>query len=133
MPIDMIPEAEARRLEEELDPEISFRKLAPGPGMLVAALLLVLSAFHYYTAGFGLLEETTHRGIHLAFVIGLIFLVFSFLPGHGKTVQPSTARPQRAWRNTVPQSPRWRSGRCHRASSRGNRRRHRRRRRTANG
>ena len=91
MPIDMIPEAEARRLEEELDPEISFRKLAPGPGMLVAALLLVLSAFHYYTAGFGLLEETTHRGIHLAFVIGLIFLVFSFLPGHGKTVQPSTA------------------------------------------
>jgi TRAP transporter 4TM/12TM fusion protein len=91
MTLDMIPEAEARRLEEELDPEISFRKLAPGPGMLVAALLLVLSAFHYYTAGFGLLEETTHRGIHLAFVIGLIFLVFSFLPGHGKTVQPSTA------------------------------------------
>ncbi len=90
MTLDIIPESEARRLEEELDPEISFRKLAPGPGMLVAALLLILSGFHYYTAGFGLLEETTHRGIHLAFVIGLIFLVFSFLPSHGKTVQPST-------------------------------------------
>ena len=91
MTLEIIPESEVRRLEEELDPEISFRKLAPGPGMLVAALLLILSGFHYYTAGFGLLEETTHRGIHLAFVIGMIFLVFSFLPGQGKTVQPSTA------------------------------------------
>ena len=27
-------------------------------------------------AGFGLLQETTHRGVHLAFVLGLIFLVF---------------------------------------------------------
>ena len=32
--------------------------------------------FHYYTAGFGLLQEITHRGVHLAFVLGLIFLVF---------------------------------------------------------
>jgi TRAP transporter 4TM/12TM fusion protein len=40
-------------------------------------LLFALSCFHYYTAGFGLLRETTHRGIHMAFVLGLIFLVFS--------------------------------------------------------
>jgi len=39
-------------------------------------LLLVQSLFHYYTAGFGLLKEITHRGVHLAFVLGLIFLVF---------------------------------------------------------
>ena len=36
----------------------------------------MLSLFHYYTAGFGLLQEVTHRGVHLAFVLGLIFLVF---------------------------------------------------------
>ena len=30
----------------------------------------------HYTAGFGLLQEVTHRGVHLAFVLGLIFLVF---------------------------------------------------------
>jgi TRAP-type uncharacterized transport system fused permease subunit len=42
----------------------------------VGALLIVLSIFHYYTAGFGLLQEITHRGVHLAFVLGLIFLVF---------------------------------------------------------
>jgi TRAP transporter 4TM/12TM fusion protein len=40
--------------------------------------LVSLSIFHYYTAGFGLLRESTHRGVHLAFVLSLIFLVFGF-------------------------------------------------------
>ncbi|MDF2999680.1 MAG: transporter, fusion protein, partial [Xanthobacteraceae bacterium] len=69
-------EARARELEEHYDPEIRFRPLAPGAGYLVGGLLVVLSLFHYYTAGFGLLQETMHRGIHLSFVLGLIFLVF---------------------------------------------------------
>lgn len=90
MTIPTISEADARRLEEELDPEMSFRKLAALPSLLVGALLLILSLFHYYTAGFGLLEETTHRGIHLAFVIGLIFLVFAAVPARGKAVGRSS-------------------------------------------
>ncbi|NDP43343.1 MAG: TRAP transporter fused permease subunit, partial [Aromatoleum sp.] len=53
-----------------------FRPLVPPATAVVAGLLIVLSCFHYYTAGFGLLRETTHRGVHLAFVLGLIFLVF---------------------------------------------------------
>lgn len=69
-------EAKARELEEHYDPEIRFRPLAPGAGYLVGGLLVALSLFHYYTAGFGLLQETMHRGIHLSFVLGLIFLVF---------------------------------------------------------
>lgn len=69
-------EAELQKLEADLDPEMQFRPLLPWAGWLVAGLLLALSMFHYYTAGFGLLPETTHRGIHMAFVIGLIFLVF---------------------------------------------------------
>jgi TRAP transporter 4TM/12TM fusion protein len=63
-------------LEERFDPEMRFRPLVPPATLLVAGLLITLSCFHYYTAGFGLLRETTHRGIHLAFVLGLIFLVF---------------------------------------------------------
>ena len=70
--------ARVQKLEEQLDPEMQFRPLTPSAGWLVATLLLSLSWFHYYTAGFGLLPEATHRGIHLSFVLGLIFLVFSF-------------------------------------------------------
>jgi TRAP transporter 4TM/12TM fusion protein len=69
--------AEVQKLEEQLDPEMRFRPLLPAAGWLVAGLLFGLSCFHYYTAGFGLLPETTHRGIHIACVLGLIFLVFS--------------------------------------------------------
>ncbi len=66
-----------KKLEEDLDSEIRFRPLLPSAAWIVTGALLVLSIFHYYTAGFGLLRETTHRGVHLAFVSGLIFLVFT--------------------------------------------------------
>src|SRR5688572_5108104 len=68
---------EVRALEEKFDPEMRFRPLARPATWVVAVLLLLLSLFHYYTAGFGLLQEVTHRGVHLAFVLGLIFLVFA--------------------------------------------------------
>lgn len=69
-------EAKARELEETFDPEIRFRPLAPVANALVGAALVALSLFHYWTAGFGLLPELIHRGVHLAFVLGLVFLVF---------------------------------------------------------
>jgi TRAP transporter 4TM/12TM fusion protein len=77
-----------KKLEEELDPEVRFRPLLPGIAWFVAALLILLSVFHYYTAGFGLLRETTHRGIHMAFVLGLIFLVFSW---RGSSAPPQSS------------------------------------------
>ncbi|MCZ8261896.1 MAG: TRAP transporter permease [Beijerinckiaceae bacterium] len=76
-PIGDLDLKKAQELEESLDHEIRFRPLLPLTGWIVAGMLLALSLFHYYTAGFGLLPEVTHRGIHLAFVLGLIFLVFS--------------------------------------------------------
>jgi TRAP transporter 4TM/12TM fusion protein len=70
---------------------MQFRKLPEVTGLVIGAMLLALSAFHYYTAGFGLLRETTHRGIHLAFVIGLIFLVFAASRKDGQRVHASSA------------------------------------------
>src|SRR5690242_20262418 len=70
--------ARVQKLEAELDPEMRFRPLLPAAGWFVASALFGLSCFHYYTAGFGLLQETLHRGIHISCVLGLIFLVFSW-------------------------------------------------------
>lgn len=67
-----------QELEEKFDPEMRFRPTMPPATQIVKWLLIALSAFHYYTAGFGLLQEITQRGVHLAFVLGMIFLVFAF-------------------------------------------------------
>ena len=76
-----LPDAKKlQELEEKFDPEVRFRPVVPPATQLVGWLLILLSGFHYYTAGFGLLQETTHRGIHMAFVLGLIFLVFARNP-----------------------------------------------------
>jgi TRAP transporter 4TM/12TM fusion protein len=66
-----------QELEEKFDPEMRFRPSVPPATQIIKWLLVALSCFHYYTAGFGLLQEVTHRGVHLAFVLGLIFLVFA--------------------------------------------------------
>ncbi len=82
-----LDDAKIQKLESELDPEMRFRPLLPAAAWIVALLLFGLSCFHYYTAGFGLLPETIHRGIHLACVLGLIFLVFSWSQ-RGNVAQP---------------------------------------------
>ncbi|MCC7150689.1 MAG: TRAP transporter fused permease subunit, partial [Rubrivivax sp.] len=71
-----IDDQKLQELERKYDPEMRFRPLVAWAATLVGGLLVLLSIFHYYTAGFGLLQEVTHRGVHMAFVLGLIFLVF---------------------------------------------------------
>jgi TRAP transporter 4TM/12TM fusion protein len=78
-------------LEQKFDPEMRFRPTWPPASTILKVLLIALSCFHYYTAGFGLLRETTHRGVHLAFVLGLIFVVFGFKRAH------DDRRPTRSW------------------------------------
>ncbi len=87
-------EEEARKLEEKFDPEIRFRPLSPFANWIVGSALVALSLFHYYTAGFGLLSEVVHRGIHMAFVTGLVFLVFPLLKrGYEEPAKASLLRP----------------------------------------
>lgn len=79
-----------QRLAETYDSEIRFRPLNKAATWIVSLLLVALSLFHYYTAGFGLLREATHRGVHLAFVLSLIFLVFGFSKAHYRREPRST-------------------------------------------
>jgi hypothetical protein len=46
-----------------IDPETSFRPLAGPASWIASGLLVGLSAFHYHTAGFGLLRDATHRSL----------------------------------------------------------------------
>jgi len=66
----------AAELEKRYDSEVSFRQLRGVTAAIVSTLLVALSAFHYYTAGFGILTEHWHKSIHLAAVLGLIFIMF---------------------------------------------------------
>jgi len=59
------------------DPEMRFRRLAGITAKLVFAMTIILSIFHIYTAGFGVLQEWRHRSFHLAFVLPLVFFVYS--------------------------------------------------------
>ncbi|MBL8338313.1 MAG: TRAP transporter permease [Rhodoferax sp.] len=77
VPVALPDDRTLLELEEKFDPEMRFRPSVPPATQLIRWLLIALSCFHFYTAGFGLLQEVTHRGVHLAFVLGLIFLVFA--------------------------------------------------------
>ncbi|HWI83204.1 TRAP transporter permease [Ramlibacter sp.] len=83
--VTALDERKLQELEEKFDPEMRFRPTVPPATVIVKWLLIALSCFHYYTAGFGLLREATHRGVHLAFVLSLIFLVFAASKKHQET------------------------------------------------
>jgi len=85
-----IEHEKTQKLAEKYDSEIRFRPLDKTATWIVSGLLVTLSLFHYYTAGFGLLREATHRGVHLAFVLSLIFLVFGFSKSHYQREPKST-------------------------------------------
>ena len=74
--IEAVSAEQQAKLIRQFDHESNFRKLVGPVGMLVTTIAVVLSSFHIYTAGFGLLVEIKHRAFHLALVLGLIFLVF---------------------------------------------------------
>jgi len=59
------------------DPEMRFRRLTGITAKLIFAMTIVLSIFHIYTAGFGVLQEWRHRAFHLAFVLPLVFFVYA--------------------------------------------------------
>ncbi len=79
-------EAELREIEEEFDPEARFRTVTRPVALLSGVILFALSAYHFYTAGYGIPRATTHRGLHMGVSLFLIFLSFSaFTSGRHKT------------------------------------------------
>ena len=85
-----------KRQEEliaELEPESKYRTLTPIAEKVCIALCLILSLFHIYTAGFGVLQEYEHRAFHLSFVLCLIFVCYNIRrrePPRKKSIKQST-------------------------------------------
>lgn len=74
-----LSEADLRKLEEDFDPEARYRTVLRPVAILAGVLMFLLSAYHFYTAGFGIPRRTTHNGLHLGVSLFLIYLSFAAL------------------------------------------------------
>lgn len=80
--------AEMEALVRKYDSETNFRRLTGVTGLVVTLACIVLSVFHIYTSGFGLLNEVMHRSVHMSFIMPLVFLLFP---------RTRAEKPVRAW------------------------------------
>ena len=69
-------------IEKKYDPQLSFRKLGPQLEISIAAILVSMSVYHFWASGFGLVREVLHRGIHISYVVGLVFILFRWKRGN---------------------------------------------------
>lgn len=81
--------AELAEIERKFDPESAFRATGKWMGFVITAGLVAMSVYHFYASGFALIQELTHRGIHLSFVLGLVFLLFSWRKSLSTEVAPA--------------------------------------------
>lgn len=77
-------------IERKYDSEAAFRGTGPIMGFVITTALAMMSIYHFYASGFALIRELLHFGIHLAFVLGLTFLLFSWRKSDGRV-------PPKAW------------------------------------
>ncbi len=74
---------EAEDLVRKYDNEVNFRRLGGFTGLIATVACIVLSLFHVYTSGFGLLSEVMHRSVHMSFIMPMVFLFFPRQKGAG--------------------------------------------------
>ena len=65
-------------IEAKHDLQLSFRILGPKLNIIIISLLVSMSVYHFWASGFGLVREVLHRGIHISYVIGLVFILFNW-------------------------------------------------------
>ncbi|WP_166001777.1 MULTISPECIES: TRAP transporter permease [Bacillales] len=86
---------QTQELMAKFDPEAGHRRLTGIIGWIALAGLVGFSVFQLYTAIFGVFTAQLQRSIHLAFALGLIFLLF---PASKKKLRDKTkGRFQVAW------------------------------------
>ncbi len=75
---------------EKLDAESRFRKYTGGWGKIVAWIAVAMSVYHLVTSsGWWMLPAMQHRSVHLAFLLGLTFLLYPAWGKRSKGAAPS--------------------------------------------
>lgn len=69
---------ELAAIERKYDSESAFRPTGQKIGYVITTLLVAMTLYHIYQAGFGTTNELMRFGVHLSFVLGLTFLLFSW-------------------------------------------------------
>lgn len=67
---------DVQKLLEQYDSESNVRKPVGIIGIVISIIAVGMSAFHFYTGGFGLWLALKQRALHLAFTLTLIFLLY---------------------------------------------------------
>jgi TRAP-type uncharacterized transport system fused permease subunit len=75
---------ELKIIEEKYDPQLSFRNIGPKLEIFITIILVTMSLYHFWASGFGLVREVLHRGIHISYVLALVFLVFGWNKNNNK-------------------------------------------------
>lgn len=73
---------------KELDENITKREFKKPISQIILVITVVMSIFHLYTGAFGVFTGMIQRGMHLSFVLGLIFLLFPFSNKLSRTKLP---------------------------------------------
>ncbi|MGI9488733.1 MAG: TRAP transporter permease [Geminicoccaceae bacterium] len=81
---------EITEIERRYDPEQAFRATGSTMALILMVPLVGLALYQYYASGFGLIRELLHRGIFLAFMLGLLFLLFAWRTSRTSGVLPRT-------------------------------------------
>jgi len=87
-PIPELTPEQLAEIERNYDPEMAFRQTGKALTMFISTALVAMSVYHFYASGFGLIRELLHRGIHLSFVLGLVFLLFSWRKTEAGAIAP---------------------------------------------
>ena len=69
---------EVSKLEEKFEIKSNERKLKNFLKSLTFVALVAMSIYHFYASGFGTIRDILHRGIHISFVVGLVFLFYNW-------------------------------------------------------
>ncbi len=92
---ERLTDEQTQELMAKFDPEAGHRRLTGVLGWISLAGLVGFSVFQLYTAIFGVFTAQLQRSIHLAFALGLIFLLF---PASKKNLgQKTKGKFQIAW------------------------------------